>query len=125
MQYSENMTMLKKIWNGKYNLSKSYWFFGNIIPFFLFLAIFLVAIYFQEHRLESLLALRFNPSLLFQKIILLIMTSIFFAYCFIATIGVWRSSNNYVGKKIWSILAKISIVLAFLFYIKDFNKLFW
>jgi len=96
-----------------------------IIPFFLFLSIFLVAIYFQEHRLDSLLALRFEPNFLFQKIILLIMSAVFFAYCFVATVGVWKSANNYAGKKIWSILAKISIVLAFIFYIKDFNKLFW
>ena len=119
------MTMLKKIWNGEYSLSKSYWFFGNIVPFFLFLATLLVAIYFQEHPLESLLALRFNPTFFFEKIILFIMAAIFFAYAFIATVGVWKSSNNYTGGKIWSILAKISTLCAFLFYIKDFKKLFW
>ena len=121
----KSIRIMRKIWDGGYNLSKSYWFFGNIIPFFLFLSIFLVAISFQEHRLDSLLALRFEPNFLFQKIILLIMSAVFFAYCFVATVGVWKSANNYAGKKIWSILAKISIVLAFIFYIKDFNKLFW
>ena len=95
----KSIRIMRKIWDGGYNLSKSYWFFGNIIPFFLFLSIFLVAISFQEHRLDSLLALRFEPNFLFQKIILLIMSAVFFGYCFVATVGVWKSANNYAGKK--------------------------
>ena len=31
------------------------------------------------------------------------MSAVFFGYCFVATVGVWKSANNYAGKKIWSI----------------------
>lgn len=117
--------MLKKIWNGQYSLKKTYWLYGNIIPAIFFMVILATALIFQKEPLNAILNLKFVPQLFYQKLILSVLIILFFIYSVITTVGIWRSANNYLGNKIWPVLAKISIILAFIYYIKDFKKFFF
>ena len=81
-----------KFINGHLSLPLSFWLvglFGTILVSFIILLI-----------LSSLNILS-NP----------LLRIIAFPYLIIASIGIWKSSNNYKGLKIWSIGAKIIVVL--------------
>ena len=119
------MQMLKKLWFGEYSLSKSYWFFGNIIPLIFFICLILFALFCQNDPLDSLLNLKFVPPEFYQKSIILLFCLIFLIYTVISTIGIWRSANKHTGKKHWGILAKITIFFAIFSYAKDIYKFFF
>ena len=80
------MELLKKFFNGEVTLWKSYWLVFWLLGWLVFLA----AIFLFKGNMVGIL-----------------ITLIWAAY---TAIGVWRSSNNYQGKKVWSILAKIAVV---------------
>jgi len=116
--------MLKKLWNGHYSLSKSYWFFGNIVPLIFFIILIGLAISFQENVLDALLNQKFVPKGLYERLILLFITFLFLIYSIISTVGIWRSANHYTGKRYWSVIAKFAIVFALFAYLKDIFKFF-
>ena len=116
--------ILKKLWNGHYSLSKSYWFFGNIIPLIFFIILISLALSFQENALDALLNQQFVPKGLYERAILLFITFLFLIYSIISTVGIWRSANHYTGKRYWSVIAKFAIVLALFTYLKDIFKFF-
>ena len=118
------MKILIKLWKGQYTLSKSYWFFGNIVPLVFFIILISLALFFQENSLEALLNLKLVPEKLYQKIILIFLSIIFLIYTVISTVGIWRSSNFYQGKKYWSTIAKIAIIFTVITYVKDIFKFF-
>ena len=116
--------ILIKLWKGQYTLSKSYWFFGNIVPLIFFIFLISLALFFQENSLEALLNLKLVPEKLYQKISLIFLCIIFLIYTVISTVGIWRSSNFYQGKKYWSTIAKIAIIFTVITYVKDIFKFF-
>lgn len=116
--------ILNKLWNGHYSLSKSYWFFGNIVPLIFFIILISLSLFFQENALDALLNQQFVPKGLFEKIILLFIACLFLIYSVISTVGIWRSANHYTGKRYWSVIAKFAIVLALFTYLKDIFKFF-
>ena len=116
--------ILIKLWKGEYTLSKSYWFFGNIVPLMFFIILISLALFFQENSLGALLNLKLVPEKLYQKIILIFLSIIFLIYTVISTVGIWRSSNFYQGKKYWSTIAKIAIIFTVITYVKDIFKFF-
>ncbi len=116
--------ILKKLWNGHYSLSKSYWFFGNIVPLIFFIILISLALLFQENALDALLNQQFVPKGLYERVILLFITFLFLIYSIISTVGIWRSANHYTGKRYWSVIAKFAIVLALFTYLKDIFKFF-
>ena len=111
--------LLNKIFEGKFELKKTFWLYGNVYPFFISLIIIVSLLFFQEDMKQSIIQQKFFNISLIAKTIILIQGIFFFFYTFIATIGVWRSANNYKGKKIWIYLAKIAIVYAFYSYIQN------
>jgi hypothetical protein len=110
---------LKKLVNGDINLKRAFWLYGNIYPFFISLIIIITLLTFQENIKESIIQQKFMNIGMFQKLMILLQGIIFFIYTSVATIGVWRSANNYNGKKIWVYLAKAGIVYAFYSYIQN------
>lgn len=119
------MIFIKKLWQGEYTLSKSYWFFGNIVPLFFFIFLISFSLLCQENVLDALLNLKFIPPLFYQKIIIIFVCIVFLIYSVISTVGIWRSANKHQGKKHWAILAKITIFIALFSYIKDIIKFFF
>ena len=80
-------TFLNKFIDGKLSLALSFWIFG-----FIGLAVLIVV---------TALIL---PSMLLVRLIV-------YPYLIYVSLGIWRSSNNYKGLKVFSILAKIMIVI--------------
>ena len=80
-------SFFKKFIEGKASLPLSFWVFG-----FIGLILF------------SLIAALIYPSMTFVRLIA-------YPYLIYVSIGIWRSSNNYKGYKIFSILAKIVVVI--------------
>jgi len=119
------MQMLRKLWIGDYSLSKSYWFFGNIVPLIFFICLILFALFCQADPLNSLLNLKFVPPKLYQKVIIIFFCLVFLIYTVVSTVGIWRSTNKHAGKKHWAILAKITIFFAIFSYAKDIYKFFF
>lgn len=113
---------LKKLFKGEYNLAKSYWFFGNIIPLLLFLLILGVIFGFSNHPLEKLKTINFVPETTLSLILTLILSVITLIYIVISTIGVWRSASKHTGGLFWAWAAKITIVIAFASYLNDIRR---
>lgn len=118
------MKIVAKLYKGKYSLSKSYWLFGNVVPLILFTLILISIFVFSNDPLNKLRSLNFRPETTFSLITTVILSLVTLVYIIISTIGVWRSASKYQGKKIWPILAKITIVIAFISYLNDIRKFF-
>lgn len=87
---------------GEIALWKSYWLFGvlgNIV------SAFLVSI-------SSIVSLE----------LMFIVSIIALAYSICVLIGIWNSASNYTGSKVWTILAKIMVVLGVLATLSQFNQ---
>ena len=80
-------TFLNKFIEGKLSLPFSFWIFGFIG---------LAAL--------SIVTALILPSMLLVRLIV-------YPYLIYVSLGIWRSSNNYKGLKVFSILAKIMIVI--------------
>lgn len=117
--------IVAKLFRGEYPLGKSYWLFGNIVPFFLFLAILISIFAFSNNPIGKLQSLNFKPESLISTIITILLSIITLIYICISTVGVWRSASKHEGKKIWAILAKLTIILAFITYLNDIRKFFF
>lgn len=83
---------LKNFFEGKLSLALSFWVFG-----------------FISLSVLGLIAVLIYPSMRFAS--MRFARLIVYPYLIYASIGIWRSSDNYKGKKIFAILAKIMIVL--------------
>ena len=89
---SQPANFFQKFWNGDISLPKSYWLvgvvFGMIVGFVI--GIIVISLGMSEIAIN----------------LFLIPWAIF------STVGIWRSSDKYKGLTLWSVLAKISIVLS-------------
>lgn len=81
-----------KFWDGELSLPVSYWLFGFVYPFLIGFFCFFVG---------TIIGISENV-----LILLILPWTIFWA------VGCWRSSDRYKGLMLWSVLAKISIVLS-------------
>jgi hypothetical protein len=79
--------LFKKFIDGDFSLALSFWVFGLIGLLLLGLIVTLIL-----------------PKMIFVRLIT-------YPYLIYASIGIWKSSNKYNGKKIFSILAKIMVVI--------------
>ena len=89
---------IKKFFEGKIKLWKSYWLVGEILNALFILVIFNLEIYlFGNNQISNYLPfLNFSEFSLLSKIVLIIWT-------LFITIGIWRSAENYNGNVIWII----------------------
>lgn len=83
----KKQSFFKNFFEGKLSLALSFWVFGFI----------------------SLAVLGLVTALILRNMTLVRL--IVYPYLIYASFGIWRSANNYKGKKIFSILAKIAIVV--------------
>ena len=118
------LNIVNKLWLGELSLSRSYWFFGNIVPFFFFVVIFSAIFTFHENPIDALITSQILPKNIIGKIVIFFLYFLFFTYVLISIVGVWRSSNKYHGREIWKILSKIAIIVSGFGYLKDFIKYF-
>lgn len=116
-------TILRKLYEGEYSLSKSYWLFGNVVPFLLFaLMLGIIFGFSSSNPLTKLRMLDFKPEGYVALMATIFLSIITLIYIFISTVGVWRSATKHSGRKLWAILAKITIVIAFISYANDLRK---
>lgn len=85
----------KKLKDGYYGLTVTFWIF-------VFIGLSVV------NSLVDFLAWRFQDAAVVFYLLLMV-------YSAIITVGVWNSTKRYDGFKIWSILAKIFVILSFIF----------
>jgi hypothetical protein len=100
------MKLISNFIDGKITLWKSFWIVGFCHPYALGLFILI---------LEELGLLQIQGTLYIVPSIMLV-SGIF------ATIGVWRSANKYKGNKIFGILARIFMLLTFIFIFTEFGN---
>ncbi len=81
-----------KFWDGELSLPVSYWMFGLVyaIPIGILVALVAMVMGFPESAWGILIL----------------------PYTIFWSVGCWRSCDNYKGKIVWPVLAKITIVLA-------------
>lgn len=84
--------LAQRLWNGEAGLATSYWGYGVAAGFIWGLA---------------LGALKPAPGSSTAQLLLACMA----AYFFCTYVGIWRAADKYQGKKAWSALAKVSVVL--------------
>ena len=110
---------LKELINGEIGLKRAFWLYGNIYPFFISLVIILTIVALQEDIETSIVSQKFMNISFIGKILIFFECLIFFIYTSFATIGVWRSANNFEGKKIWAYSSKFLIIFAYYSYIQN------
>jgi len=84
-----------KLINGDYGLPKTYWLFGVLGNLLFIIPITLAS------AAKSLAIL-----------VLALLISV--VYSLIVLVGIWRASDKYQGAKVWSVLAKIAVILGIL-----------
>ena len=109
----------KKLIHGEIGLKRAFWLYGNIYPFFISLVIILTIVALQEDIKISIVSQKFMNISFIGKILIFFEGLIFFIYTSFATIGVWRSANNFEGKKIWAYSSKFLIIFAYYSYIQN------
>ena len=103
----------KKLINGEIDLKRTFWLYGNIYPFFISLVIILTIVTLQEDIKISIVSQKFMNISFIGKILIFFEGLIFFIYTSFATVGVWRSANNFEGKKIWAYSSKFLMIFAY------------
>jgi hypothetical protein len=88
-----------KLVRGEFGLFKTYWLYGVLVGF---LAVLLM---------RRIIKVGDSPLFLVHSVFVLVYS----VYQIPVSIGAWRASDNYTGLKVWAILAKITIVLVWLF----------
>lgn len=97
-----NKILVKKFFDGKIKLWKSYWLVGELLNAIFILIIFNIELYiFGNNQFYKYL-----PFLDFTSFSFLSKISLIFWTVFI-TIGIWRSAENFKGNIIWIILTFI------------------
>ena len=88
--------LVKKFWNGKITLWRSYWLIGELLNALFILIVFNFEIYlFGNNQFSnSLPFLDFSNFSFISKLSLIIWT-------IFITVGIWRSAENYKGNIIW------------------------
>lgn len=86
------MQWISKLWRGEYSLCKTFWLFGFLIYAGLFFALPVVALH--------------------NFVMYIIMSFLYTVYLVIVIVGLWRASDKYAGRYLWSVLAKAWCVLA-------------
>ena len=99
------MKLISNFFNGNITLWKSFWIVGFCYPYIV--GFFFVILESLGLQVEGTLYIVFSTMLVCQ---------------IFATIGVWRSANKYKGKKIFGILAKAFMLVAFIFIFIEFGE---
>ena len=88
--------LVKKFWNGKITLWRSYWLVGELLNALFILIVFNFEIYlFGNNQFSNSLPFLDFSNFSFISKLSLIISTIFI------TIGIWRSAENYKGSIIW------------------------
>ena len=96
------MRLIKRLWRGEVSLAKTYWLYGVLL-----IALISVPLRLYNHSLES------DPIGTVQKwgnatwYILIVVSHTYALFIYVA---IWRSANNYTGRKLWAALAKIFVL---------------
>ena len=96
--------IIRKFWNGKITLWRSYWLVGELLNALFILLVFNLEIYFfgNNQFSNSLPFLDFSNFTLLSKIII-------FVWTIFISIGIWRAAENYKGNIFWIILTFIIV----------------
>lgn len=86
------MRFIKTVWRGDAGLATTYWIWGTLVGLLLGAAGLLVG----------------ETGSAFLAILYLAFIVIYFIW---VSVGVWRSAGKYQGKRIWSTLARIGVVI--------------
>ncbi len=93
--------LLERLWRGELSLFNTYWFFGGLGAFALYILLLIVdAIYLHPDAMPEIAAVLYISFGLFAII-----------YFVVISVAIWRSAGNYKGSKGWEILARISVVI--------------
>ena len=84
---------ITKLWRGEYSLAVSYWIFGALGNLLMAIPLALIDISSSTEKQWLL-------------------SGITLAITILVNIGIWRSANNYLGFKLWKILAKIAVIIS-------------
>jgi len=104
MNEIQNGSLIARLWRGNVSLFKTYWGFGVLGGILLNIAYFL----FVENNYMRIASLRYGEYIFYAISILAVLYSIFIL------IAIWRSAGKYTGRRLWSILARIAVILGFI-----------
>ena len=99
-----NKQLIKKFFEGKIKLWKSYWLVGELLNGIVLLIIFNLEIYFfnTNSSVSQIPFLDFTNLAFTSKIVIFIWT-------IFISIGIWRAAENYKGSIIWIFLTFIIV----------------
>ena len=101
------MNYLKKFWDGDVPLVISYWIIGVILN---------VIVSFSIGFILTFVLLTLGTS---DTTINILLNLFIIAWIIFLTVGIWRSADKYQGKKIWSHLTKLVLVIGIIWVFVD------
>ena len=101
------MNFIKNFWNGNVPLVISYWVIGVIVNVIVSFAIGFIVTF--------LLIILGAPNTSINIVLHLCLI----AWVIFLTVGIWRSSDKYPGKKIWPIITKIVLIIGIIYFAVD------
>lgn len=100
---------LDRLADGDFGLAKTFWLFWILAQVVVFGAVGLLS---EVGSIETKTIITFSKTIITFYFV-------YFVYLLPVFIGVWRAANYYQGNKVWSILAKIWIILSIAFAISS------
>ncbi|HLI65928.1 MAG TPA: hypothetical protein VKU90_06150 [Caulobacteraceae bacterium] len=100
---SKRRSFIVRHWRGELSLPRSYWIDGVLIFGLGINILFIVA------TICAVVLLHGSPALMTAALLTALAVQVL-VYIW-AVVGVWRSAGRYAGPKVWSILARVVVVL--------------
>jgi hypothetical protein len=104
------MKTIRKIWKGELSLAKTFWV-GWVLPNII------VQLLISSNLFNQLLGKSINISLALYTFLAFGTPILFVIYQLFMAVSIWRSANNYEGKKLWCVIAKGILVVFGLIFI--------
>lgn len=110
-----NKSLAARLWDGDVPLGLTYWIYAVFLPNLIVIPALAVLAFLEE------------SSALSQADLVIMYTSLsgaLLCYGFFITVAVWRSADKYQGRAIWPGLARVAVVLGWLYLASTFTDLF-
>jgi hypothetical protein len=97
---------LARLFNGDYGLAKTFWIYAVCLSLLFKLLIVLAAVYLHSRPIALALMVPYYP------------------YRVIALSGAWHAADKYDGRDAWAVLAKVAVVIGWLFVASELMDLY-
>ena len=101
-----NKSLISRLWDGDVSLGMTYWFYGVLLPNLIAIPTLAILAYLEESSSVS------APDMVTMY---LGFSGVFMCYGVFMAVAIWRSAEKYQGRAIWAGLARLAVVLGYIY----------